>query len=181
MTAFSLYERTLLEAQAKGLDPQDLGETTLNGEEGRTSLAQFRSRVWSLARWCRISEKVIVDRQLRDARVIAGFQKYSRFLPVAQRYNRIAQLAQSVTVLGEPDERKLPPGISYVPLTGSEPLANEWFLVVESSSFQALLCAVALDRFGDAPLERRRFLGLTTHNEQLVRFARELLVTRIGP
>jgi DICT domain-containing protein len=177
---FSLYQRTLLETSALGMTPQDLGDVTLVGDEGSMSPAQFKARVWSLARWCRISEQLVLDRNLRDARIFAGFQRFSRMVPVAKRFAQLARVAQHVTVLGEPDEKMLPLGIAYVPLANSEPLANEWFLLVESRDFQALLSAVALDRFGEAPLIKRRFLGLTTHNEQLVRAARELLVSRTG-
>ncbi|MBI5930115.1 MAG: hypothetical protein HY862_12460 [Chloroflexi bacterium] len=102
------------------------------------------------------------------ARVFAGFQKLSFFLPHIERYREIAQNAESVWVFGVPDIT--PPditGIEYALLVPDHLLVQEWFLVVESPEYFSALVAKDLSGL-DIPHSERLFRGIWTFDAELV-------------
>lgn len=61
-----------------------------------------------------------------STRPFAGFQYFSKFLPQAKRYQRLAALSQSVYVFGVPDvEPPELPKVEYIRLTTTDQLAKE--------------------------------------------------------
>lgn len=94
------------------------------------------------------------------ARVFAGFQRLSYFLPRAARFARIAQNAESVFVFGIPDV--IPPeipGIQYIYLNENHALANEWFVVSIADQYFNALIARDLSGF-HVPQSDRQFEGM---------------------
>lgn len=70
----------------------------------------------------------------------AGFQRFSRFAPQAERYAKIAQVCRRVYVFGVPDvEPPRIPGVEFVPLAEGAALALEWFILVDTPSFWTTL------------------------------------------
>jgi len=100
-------------------------------------------------------------------RVFSGFQSMQFFLPVLNRYTRLAQKAE-VYIYGYPDVMPpTVPGIHYVQLVENDPLVKEWFIVVNSAEFCNAL--VTEDEAGlSVPHERRRFKGLLTYDRATI-------------
>lgn len=178
MKGGSLYEHVLQTAEQNAISLEQLGAVDLKGDEGMNGAASFRARTRGLARFCRISEQILVDRKLRDARVLAGFQCLSRVRPVRVRYEQMAHTAAQVVVFGLPDDR--PPGLTTVPLAADDALTREWFLVVRSSAYQCLLVARDLDGFSYARLHDRRFDGIATYKSVLIEAAARWLEQHPG-
>jgi signal transduction histidine kinase len=79
------------------------------------------------------------------ARIFAGFQKWSFFLPVLHRYASLARIARGVWVFGLPDiDTPTTAGVTWVSLTERHALAHEWFLVVDADGYFAALAAEEL-------------------------------------
>jgi DICT domain-containing protein len=135
--------------------------------------ATFDASVRAMMYWCRLNEQLVLDRHGAGARLIVGFERLSRVYPVAARYERLAA-ATKLTLFAARDA-KLPFEAHVVDAAGG-PLEREWFFVVEAPRYQALLVARDQSGFGPTgPLAGRRFVGLGTHDSQLVRLAIEAL------
>jgi DICT domain-containing protein len=174
----SLYEHVRRAAEHNAIPLEQLGAVDLKGDEGMNGAASFRAHTRGLARFCRISEQILVDRKLRDARVLAGFQCLSRVRPVRARYEQMARTATELVVFGLPDER--PQGLTLVPLASDDALTREWFLVVRSTAYQCLLVARDLDGFSFARLHERRFEGIATYKSVLIEAAARWLEQHPG-
>lgn len=180
MDDFSLYESVVSLARTTSTPLRALGETELTGAEGTLDEVTFETRVSSMRLRCRLAEKLVVDKRLRDAEVHAGFERLSRVNPVIRRYRRIGTIATSLAVYGEADVALDVPGMRSVALAPG-PLRNEWFLVVSSKAFKALIVSEDLDGFGGGTsLGARRFRGFATHRPELVEKARLMLEERYG-
>lgn len=178
MDDFSLYAAIVRAARTSSLELRALGQTKLSGEEGALDPVTFETRIDSMRLWCRLTEKLVVEKPLRDAVVHAGFERLSRVEPVSARYRRIATVAKSLTVYGERDSDWSAPNAAVVELDVG-PLRNEWFVLVSSTAFRALIVAEDLDGFGGGvELGARRFRGFATHHPALVERARVLLEER---
>jgi signal transduction histidine kinase len=104
----------------------------------------------------------------RPARVFAGFQKWSRALPVLGRYARLARVARGLWVFGLPDvEPPATPGLTWVSLTERHALAREWFLIVDGEHYFTALAAEDLTGL-DVPDERRRFRAVWSFDDAVV-------------
>jgi DICT domain-containing protein len=169
MVEGSLYAHVRQVAEQSSIPLAQLGAIEPRGDEGMNEAAAFRSHTRGLARFCRISEQIVVDRKLRDARVEAGFQSLSRMRPVQKRFEQIAQTAARLVVFGLPDAR--PQAIGTVALTSTDPLTQEWFLIVRSRAYQCLLVARDLDGFSYARLHERRFDAIATYKSVLIEAA----------
>jgi DICT domain-containing protein len=135
--------------------------------------ATFDASVKAMMYWCRLNEQLVLDRHAASARLIVGFERLSRVHPVAARYERLAE-ATKLTLFAVRDA-KLPFETHVVDVTGG-PLEREWFFAVDSPRYQALLVARDQSGFGTTgPLAGRRFVGLGTHDTQLVRLAIDAL------
>lgn len=178
MDDFSLYDATVRAARTYSLKLRSLGETELGGTEGQLDPVTFETRVASMRLWCRLTEKLVVDKPLRDAVVHAGFERLSRIEHVQKRYRHIAATARELVVYGEDDAAWDVPGMRVVALDEG-PLRNEWFLLVSSKAFRALIVAEDLDGFGGGEkLGERRFRGFATHHPALIEHAETLLDAR---
>ena len=121
----------------------------------------------ALLRWCRATENAVVERRMSDARVIVGFQAYSRSRPVAARYARIGGIAASLHVVGAPDRTLEFPVTAAIPVERG-PLLDEWFLLVAAGSYHGLLVAREIDGQSARPHASREYTGLTTHDAATV-------------
>ncbi|NJM06454.1 hypothetical protein HC891_10040 [Candidatus Gracilibacteria bacterium] len=127
---------------------------------------------------------VIIGRQLElvmqnqglEADVAIGTLRFSLF---RLHQGRIAQLAphcRSITVYGEPDVE--PPdiaGVEFVALTPGSPLAQEWFLVINSPFFWGALLTQAVAERSNGTVRRYLFEGVLTADERVVSRASLLL------
>lgn len=180
MDDFSLYDTVLRTARGASLTVRSLGDVTLRGGEGALDPVTFDTRVESMRLWCRLTERLVTDKPVREAVVHAGFERLSRIAPVARRYRRIAATARELVVYGEADALWDVPGMRAVHLDVG-PLRNEWFLLVSSPAFKALLVAEDLDGFGGGrAIADRCFRGFATHHPKLVEDARRVLEARYG-
>lgn len=120
-----------------------------------------------------IENAVLVD-NVRP-RVFSGFQKYSFFLPIADRYRRIAERAESVYVFGVPDVTPPPiPGLVYVDIKLTDQLAKEWFIVADAPDYISILATEELTSFSE-PDENRAFRGVWSFDETIAGVAQEWL------
>lgn len=113
-------------------------------------------------------------------RMFAGFQKFSYFLPRADKYRELARIADGIWIFGIPDV-DLPaiPGVIYVPLSEKDKLVSEWFLVVDSPEYFTALAAEDLSGF-KVPPSKRRFRGVWTFEDTLVNHLQVTLSKALG-
>jgi DICT domain-containing protein len=171
----SVYETTLECLKAEGLVARRLDGRPLEPGAGTTS---FTGSAPELLGWCRRGESLVVSQQLRDAWVLAGFERLSRARFAASRYERICAIAREVWIVGMPDASVGFPAHRVVPVqTG--PLLREWFLLIDSERFRALLVARDLDGL-DMPPSQRRFEGVTTHMPSVIERVRSVLTDALA-
>src|SRR5512141_156460 len=81
-----------------------------------------------------LEDSILIDKA--RARVFVGFQRMSRFVSQVERYQRLAQNAESVYVFGIMDAEPSPIfRVQYIPLKETDQLAKEWFLVADSQEY----------------------------------------------
>jgi len=174
MSEFSLYEAVLKEVADVGefvhvLDPGELPESHL-----RDHTASFTTTVSSMRVWSRVNEQVVLEQQLDDAILFAGFQRMSHVQGVHRRYEELSSVASELWILGKEDRRPDVPQAHLVGV-GPGPLQREWFLVVLSSRYQCLIAARDLDGLERGKPNDRRFAGLKTFRRSVVESAVEAL------
>lgn len=114
-------------------------------------------------------ENELLLRTNRTGRIYAGFEKFSNLQPIIDRYLRIADISESVTLFGEPDWiAPRHPNIRYINLTSDFQLAREWFLIAESSTLRVALVAYADEMRGTQTPERRLFTAIKTSHPTTV-------------
>jgi DICT domain-containing protein len=124
-------------------------------------------------------ENAIIQTDMR-ARVFAGFQRMSRFLPQVQRYRMLAQHAEAIYVFGVMDVQPPPmANVRYIPLRPTDQLAKEWFLVAEARDYYSLLATEELTS-PDDPDYKRRFQGIWSYDEELSTIIQEWLTSMVG-
>jgi DICT domain-containing protein len=114
------------------------------------------------------------------ARVFAGFQRMSRFLPMQERYRKLAEYSETVYVFGVMDVT--PPRIAnvrYIALNEGDQLAREWFLVVDSPQYYSALATEEVTALG-LPDDQRKFVGVWSFDEELVTILQEWLSSAVG-
>jgi DICT domain-containing protein len=110
----------------------------------------------------------------------AGFQRFSRFPAQLARYGRLGATCRRVYVFGVPDVTPPAiPGIEYVPLDPNSPLAEEWFLVVDTPQFWTTLLTQELPGH-DTAGGGRRYDGLWSYDAQVVERASLLISQAMG-
>jgi DICT domain-containing protein len=112
--------------------------------------------------------------------IFAGFQRYSRFVPQIERYQKLAQKAKHIYVFGEPDTT-LPviPNLEYVPLEPDFQLTREWFLVSYSEAYFSALATEEQTHIDDADAVRQ-FKGIWTFDLDLVSILYTWLMQTVG-
>jgi class 3 adenylate cyclase/DICT domain-containing protein len=157
---------------------------TLNATQPVGNSAQTSSVASLLAISHSIEETVM--KHGMDAVFFAGFQRYSAFLPQANRFRRLASRCKKVYVFGVPDSA-VPniENVEYVPLTEDAPLAREWFIIFRHMRFSVALLtreigsstlSVRESRFGRG----RLYQGLLTLEEDIVQPGVRLLHEALG-
>lgn len=123
-------------------------------------------------------EDVILHHHMQ-VELFVGFQRFSRFVRQLDTYRRLACTCSAVHVWGIPDVR-VPaiPGVHYHPLDPTDPMAQEWFMVVDTPAF---FTALLLQETPPVhPSAKRSFEGIWTHSDGLVSQASMLLHEQIG-
>ena len=112
--------------------------------------------------------------------IFSSFQRMSRFLPQVSRYRQIAEKAQRVFVFGEMDITPPPiAGITYVPLSATDQLAKEWFLVSYGRDFFSALATEELSHIDD-PDHQRKFRGIWTFDLSIISILNQWLSNVVG-
>ena len=112
-------------------------------------------------------------------RIFAGFQRYSRVVPQLHRYREIARYAESIYIFGVPDV-DLPAieNVLYVPLSKTDRLAHEWFVISSGADFSSALCSTERSHIDD-PDNQRRFEGLWTFDTAMVEILQKWLSSTV--
>lgn len=109
------------------------------------------------------------------ARVFAGFERMSSFLPQLERYRQLAQNAESVYIFATMDVE--PPRVAnvrFIPVKDNTPFTQEWFLVADSPDYFTALCAEE-QTSPDVPRRNRMFEGVWSFDEEIVTILQEWL------
>ncbi|MCA9503872.1 MAG: hypothetical protein H6748_01165 [Spirochaetaceae bacterium] len=175
----SIFGLTVSLLESEGAIPAGVHSLDRAPHDGVSSTRVTGSAVALLA-WCRATERVVIEKELREARVFAGFERFSRAAFVARRFAKIASLGCSLDVVGEADAPLAFHTTRTVPIERG-PLMREWFLLVDSNRYRGLLAARDLDGFGSGRSPReRRFEGVITHRGPVVRGVADALEEWIG-
>lgn len=165
---FSLYRFVAAEVERRGTTTRALGR--IDDVLEPTQPGTFDASVRAMQYWCRLNESLVLERRYDRARVYAGFERISRVRPVVGRYRRLARQVQQLTLFAELDA-PVPIAVTAIDVAGT-PLAREWFLVIDAPAYSALLVARDQHGFGPTgPLTGRRFVGVSTHDADLVQAA----------
>jgi len=114
------------------------------------------------------------------ARVFAGFQRLSKFMPQVNRYRALAQHAEIVYVFGFPDITPPPmANIRYISLEPSFQLTKEWFLIADAPTYFSALATEEITQVND-PDDQRRFKGIWSFDEELVTILQQSLSELVG-
>jgi DICT domain-containing protein len=136
--------------------------------DGRESI-RFRTRVPGVEYACLMIENMLLLQTNRAGRVYAGFEKLSCLQPIIDRYLRIADVSDSVYLLGESDWKPpRHPNIRLVQLPPDFQLAREWFLIATSPTLHVGLVALDEDGFNTPVLDQRNFSVVKTSNSKVV-------------
>jgi DICT domain-containing protein len=109
----------------------------------------------------------------------AGFQRLSNVAAQRRRYERLASVCQRVYLFGANDAPPPPiAGVEYVALAPDDPLAREWFLVVDTPGFWTALLTEELSEAGVAG--ERRYDGIWSYDQRVTERARLLLSQHLG-
>lgn len=113
------------------------------------------------------------------ARIFAGFQYMSKFLPQVERYRKLAANSESVYVFGVPDTRPPEiPNVTYIDLKPSDRLAREWFLISSAPEYYAALATEELTEIDD-PDETRVFEGIWTYDLPIISIMHDWLSSAV--
>jgi len=160
----SLHRTVLRQAGFDAGDAWELVPGSFDPTELGSPGGAFSADLAGVRWWCRVNENHVIDGDLRDARVLAGFQLLSRVADVAPRYRQVLDVAAELALYGVGDRSWHPvlPGVREVALPRID-LASEWFLVVDSPAYRSLLVAVEV--------EDGRFEGVTSHDGAVIEAA----------
>ena len=120
-----------------------------------------------LSKWCETMEEEVVDRQLMTS-VFVGFQVFSFFVPVMDRFCKIATYANQLSIFAEPDV-ELPAfdNIDVVCLSADDQLRREWFLIICHEEFMRAIVAREITDPG-TPDSERVFEGIRTNHRKTI-------------
>jgi DICT domain-containing protein len=124
-----------------------------------------------------IENAVIIDKV--RARVFAGFQRMSHFLPQVRRYRQLAENAESVYVFGIMDVEPPPiRHVHYIPFEEADQLAREWFLLVDSPDYYSILTTEEISK-ADTPRDERVFWGVWSYDDEMITVIQEWLTNLV--
>ena len=127
----------------------------------------------------RLIEDQIINHTL-PVNFYAGFERFSYFPAQLRRYGRLGATSRRVYVFGVPDVRPPSiPGVEFIDISVSSPLAREWFLLVDTPDFWATLLTQEVDG-QDAIRGGRQFDGIWSFDEQVADRASLLLSQEMG-
>ncbi len=123
--------------------------------------------------------------------VITAFQQGKWYLQEAQRYADIAQKSSQVAIMATSDttwaehSTSQLANVNLVPLDDSDPVAQEWHLIILSSKYTAMVLCQELSEsdYGTAGRPKsdleRKFYGLWTFEPELVKETAQLAIAHI--
>lgn len=165
--AFSFYDWVVHAANAEQVSIRRLVDTK---SAAATKDGQLTTSARAMLHWCSVIEQLTIDRHASSARVCAGFERTSRIRSALRRYQHLSASIQRLVIFGELDQL-VELDAEFVDVAGCA-LAREWFLVVHSPNYAALLVARDLDGFSaTGPLAQRRFVGVTLSGRSFVEAA----------
>ena len=144
----------------------------------------------TLVALCHALEDFILESESKPLMVTA-FQRGKWYLEEADRYSDLANKAQQVTIMAtsdagfaeHPTSKK--ENVALVKLAGEDPVAQEWHLMILSSSYTAMVLCQELSPeeygVGGQPQEdlERKFYGFWTFEPDLVKETVELAISHI--
>lgn len=158
---------------------------TLNATQNPGANATLTSSVASLLAVSHSIEETVM-RHGMDSIFFAGFQRFSAFLPQANRFRQLASRCKKVYVFGEADSATPEiPNLEYAPLPPAAPLTKEWFIIFGHPRFSVALLtreigasttSVRDSRFGRG----RLYQGMVTLEDHIVQPAVRLLHQALG-
>ncbi len=167
-------------------DIQAISLYTLNATQAAAGANAARtSSVASLLAVSHSIEETVL-RHGMDSIFFAGFQRFSAFLPQANRFRQLAARCKKVYIFGKADSA-VPeiPNLEYVSLAPDAPLTQEWFIVFAHPRFGVALltreigasaASLRESRFGRG----RLYQGMVTLEDHIVQPAARLLHQAIG-
>ncbi|MUH01174.1 metal-dependent phosphohydrolase [Scytonema sp. UIC 10036] len=123
--------------------------------------------------------------------VITAFQQGKWYLQEAERYADIAKKASHITIMAAIDSgfaehtTSQLPNVSLVPLNTTDPVAQEWHLIILSVGYTAMVICQELTEadYGSNGLPvsdiERKFYGLWTFEPELVQQTAELAIAHV--
>ncbi|ARV61376.1 metal-dependent phosphohydrolase [Nostocales cyanobacterium HT-58-2] len=124
--------------------------------------------------------------------VITAFQQGKWYLQEAERYADIAKKSCQVAIMASLDagfaehSTSQLPNVNLVALDSSDPVAQEWHLIILSRKYTAMVICQELSEadYGSTGLPasdvERKFYGLWTFEPELVKETAELAISHIG-
>ena len=124
--------------------------------------------------------------------VTTAFQRGKWYLEEAERYSAIADVAEQIVIMASPEagfydhptsQRE---NVALVDLADSDPVAEEWHLMIFSPDYTAMvLCQeLSVDDYGKAGVPEhdleRKFYGFWTFDSALVSKTVELAIAHVG-
>lgn len=124
-------------------------------------------------------EDLVLSRRL-PAMIFAGFQESTHWQDEVERYWALAQVAQQVCIFaGAPLPPESDAASLHIPLSGDDPLRQEWFLVILSETFRVVLSGQEC-QIGACEEAPRQFDTLWSFEPQVVDEALDLLLEVIA-
>ena len=123
--------------------------------------------------------------------VITAFQRGKWYLQEADRYNDLAQKSKQVAIMAAPDAgftehpTSQLPNVDVLGLDPSDPVAQEWHLMILGSSYTAMVLCQELSEadYGTAGIPKtdleRKFYGFWTFEPVLVQETMEIAIAHI--
>lgn len=132
-----------------------------------------------LAQWCAVIEDMIIQESF-NITIFAGFQNLQYFLPVVERYRRMAEVAKNVYIFGKshPDMPNIDK-LHYVCLNPEDQLCKEWFLVIQHDTYTRSLAALDISE-DDTPRSQHIFKGVLTNDSEIIASAYQQLMKQIS-
>ncbi len=132
-----------------------------------------------LAQWCAVIEDMIIQESF-NVTVFAGFQQLEYFLPVVERYKKIAEVAKNIYIFGKshPDMPNIDK-LHYVHLHPDDQLCKEWFLVIQHDTYTRSLAALDMSEV-DTPNSKRVFKGILTNDSEVIAPAHQQLMQQVS-
>lgn len=109
----------------------------------------------------------------------AGFQRFSYFPAQLRRYGQLGATCRRVFVFGIADVKPPRiPGVEFIDIAPSSPLAREWFLLVDTPQFWTTLLTQEIEG-RDVLSGGRQFDGIWSYDERVVERV-SLLISQIN-